>query len=98
MLLLLAVETLVVFASFLLGMGERAQRLVQGLRQRKELGIDVIGWSGNVEGALTRETAAAHLMELAATHSVHRVIVVMPDRRGTIPVRELLQLRLSGVR
>jgi sugar transferase (PEP-CTERM system associated) len=83
---------------YVLGTGERAQRLVQGLRSRKELGIDVIGWSGNVEGAITRETTAAHLMELAATQSVHRVIVAMPDRRGTIPVHELLQLRLRGVR
>jgi sugar transferase (PEP-CTERM system associated) len=83
---------------YVLGTGERAQRLVQGLRQRKELGIDVIGWSGNVEGALTRETAAAHLMEAAATRSVHRVIVAMPDRRGTIPMHELLQMRLNGVR
>jgi sugar transferase (PEP-CTERM system associated) len=83
---------------YVLGTGERAQRLVQGLRQRRELGVDVIGWSGNVEGALTRETAAAHLMESAAAHSIHRVIVAMPDRRGTIPVQELLQLRLNGVR
>ncbi len=28
---------------YILGTGERAQRLVQGLRQRKELGVDVIG-------------------------------------------------------
>ena len=83
---------------YVLGTGERAQRLVQGLRQRKELGVDVIGWSGNVEGALTRETAAAHLMESANAHKVSRVIVAMPDRRGTIPVQELLQLRLNGVR
>src|SRR6202008_908391 len=83
---------------YVLGTGERAQRLVQGLRQRRELGVDVIGWSGNVEGALTRETAAAHLMEVAGQHRVHRVIVAMPDRRGTIPVEELLQLRLNGVR
>jgi sugar transferase (PEP-CTERM system associated) len=82
---------------YVLGTGERAQRLVQGLRQRRELGVDVIGWSGNVEGALTRETAADHLMELARAHHVHRVIVAMPDRRGTIPVQELLQLRLNGV-
>ena len=82
---------------YVLGTGEQAQRLVQGLRQRRELGVDVIGWSGNVEGALTRETAAEHLMELARSHRVHRVIVAMPDRRGTIPVQELLQLRLSGV-
>jgi sugar transferase (PEP-CTERM system associated) len=83
---------------YVLGTGQRAQRLVQGLRQRKDLGIDVIGWSGNVEGALTREATAAHLMELAEQHRVHRVIVAMPDRRGTIPVQELLRLRLSGVR
>jgi sugar transferase (PEP-CTERM system associated) len=83
---------------YVLGTGERAQRLVQGLRQRKELGVDVIGWSGNVEGALTRASAAAHLMELAEAQRVHRVIVAMPDRRGTIPVEELLQLRLNGVR
>jgi sugar transferase (PEP-CTERM system associated) len=83
---------------YVLGTGERAQRLVQGLRTRKELGVDVIGWSGNVQGALTRESAAAHLMELAEAHRVHRVIVAVPDRRGTIPVQELLQLRLNGVR
>jgi sugar transferase (PEP-CTERM system associated) len=83
---------------YVLGTGERAQRLVQGLRQRKELGVEVIGWSGNVEGALTRESAAAHLMEVTGVQRVHRVIVAMPDRRGTFPVEELLQLRLNGVR
>ena len=29
---------------------------------------------------------------------VHRVIVAMPDRRGTLPVEELLDLRLGGVK
>jgi sugar transferase (PEP-CTERM system associated) len=83
---------------YVLGTGERALRLVQGLRQRKELGVEVIGWSGNVDGALTRESAAAHLMEVAGLQRVHRVIVAMSDRRGTFPVEELLQLRLNGVR
>jgi sugar transferase (PEP-CTERM system associated) len=83
---------------YVLGTGERAQRLVHGLAQSKELGVSVIGWSGEVEGELTREATAAHLMELANMHRVHRVIVAMPDRRGTIPLQELLQLRLNGVR
>jgi len=83
---------------YVLGTGERALRLVQGLRQRKELGVEVIGWSGNVEGALTRDSAAAHLMEVAGSQRVHRVIVAISDRRGTFPVEELLQLRLNGVR
>jgi sugar transferase (PEP-CTERM system associated) len=81
---------------YVLGTGERAQRLVQGLRQRTELGIEVVGWTGNVEGVLTRESVASHLME--NENHVHRVIVAMPDRRGTIPMPELLQLRLRGVK
>jgi sugar transferase (PEP-CTERM system associated) len=83
---------------YVLGVGERAQRLVNGLRTRSELGVEVAGWSGNVEGALTRESIAAHLMELIGEHRVHRVIVAMEDRRGTLPVMEMLQLRLNGVK
>ena len=83
---------------YVLGVGERAQRLVNGLRTRSELGVEVAGWSGNVEGALTRESIGAHLMELIGEHRVHRVIVAMEDRRGTLPVMEMLQLRLNGVK
>jgi len=83
---------------YVLGTGERAQRLVNGLRARSELGIEVVGWSGNVEGAVTRDAVASHLMELINQHRVHRVIVAMPDRRGTLPVQELLQLRLKGTK
>jgi len=83
---------------YVLGMGERAQRLVNGLRTRTELGIEVAGWSGNVEGAMTREAIAAHLIELIREHRVHRVITAMDDRRGTLPVMEMLQLRLNGIK
>jgi len=83
---------------YVLGTGERAQRLVNGLRQRSALGIEVVGWTGNIEGALTRERVASHLLGLAQQNGVHRVIVAMPDRRGTLPVEELLDLRLAGVR
>ena len=83
---------------YVLGTGERAQRLLNGLRQRAELGVEVVGWTGNIEGALTRETVAAHLLGLAQHNGVHRVIVAMPDRRKTLPVEELLDLRLAGVK
>jgi sugar transferase (PEP-CTERM system associated) len=83
---------------YVLGTGERAQRLLNGLRQRAELGVQVVGWTGNIEGALTRETVAAHLLGLAQHNGVHRVIVAMPDRRKTLPVEELLDLRLAGVK
>jgi sugar transferase (PEP-CTERM system associated) len=83
---------------YVLGVGERAQRLVNALRLRSELGVEVAGWSGNVEGELNRESLAAHLMELIHEHRVHRVIVAMEDRRGNLPVMEILHLRLAGVK
>ena len=83
---------------YVLGTGERAQRLLNGLRQRSQLGIEVVGWTGNIHGELTRDTVGAHLTGIAREKGVHRVIVAMPDRRGTLPVEELLDLRLTGVR
>lgn len=83
---------------YVLGTGDRAERLVQGLRQRVELGVEVVGWTGNLQGQLTREAVANHLVGLAQEKGVHRVIVAMPDRRGTLPVEELLNLRLTGVK
>ena len=83
---------------YVLGTGDRAQRLLNGLRRRSELGVEVVGWTGNIEGELTRETVASHLVGLAKERGVHRVIVAMSDRRGTLPVEELLALRLAGVK
>ena len=83
---------------YVVGTGDRAQRLVQGLRARSELGIEVVGWSGNIDGAVTREAVASHLLECVAGQNIHRVIVAMPDRRGTLPVQELLHLRLDGAK
>jgi sugar transferase (PEP-CTERM system associated) len=83
---------------YVLGTGERAQRLVRGLRERSALGVEVVGWTGDVEGELTRDSVASHLLGLARDRGVHRVIVAMPDRRGTLPVEELLDLRLGGVK
>jgi sugar transferase (PEP-CTERM system associated) len=83
---------------YILGTGDRALRLLNGLRQRTQLGIEVVGWTGNVEGELTRETVATHVVSLVREKRVHRVIVALLDRRGTLPVEELLALRLAGVK
>ncbi len=83
---------------YVLGTGDRAQRVVQGLRQNPEIGVEIASWTGKVEGAITLEAVAAHLMEVVEKQKVHRVIVAMPDRRGTIPMQELLKLRMQGVK
>jgi sugar transferase (PEP-CTERM system associated) len=83
---------------YVLGTGERAQRVVLGLRQNPELGVEIASWTGKMEGAVTRESVAAHLMEVVRKQNVRHVIVAMPDRRGKIPMTELLQLRTQGVK
>jgi sugar transferase (PEP-CTERM system associated) len=82
---------------YVLGTGDRAQRLVSGLR-RPGLGIEVVGWTGNIEGELTLDAVGDHLAGVAKERGVHRVIVAMPNRRGTIPVQQLLALRLAGAK
>ncbi len=83
---------------YVLGTGERALRLVQGLRQNPEIGVEIVSWTGKLEGAVTRDSVAVHLLDIVRTQKVHRVIVAMPDRRGTIPMQELLDLRMQGVK
>jgi sugar transferase (PEP-CTERM system associated) len=83
---------------YVLGTGERAERLMKGLTEHDVLGFEVVGWTGNLHGELTREAVASHLLGLAQERGVHRVIVAMPDRRGTLPIEELLKLRLGGVK
>jgi sugar transferase (PEP-CTERM system associated) len=83
---------------YVLGTGERAQRLVEVLRARQELGMEVVGWTGAVgNGSLTREALAGAVVGLRKRRGVDRVIVAMSDRRGMMPVRELLDLRLDGI-
>lgn len=83
---------------YVLGNGERAERLVRGLRQRATLGVEVVGWSGDIEGELTRDSVASHLVGAAEKRSLHRVIVAMADRRNSLPLEELLDMRLGGVK
>jgi sugar transferase (PEP-CTERM system associated) len=81
---------------YVLGAGERAQRLVLGLKSRPESGIDVVGWTGEVRLDITRDTMAEHLLTAIDDEDVHRVIVAMQDRRDAMPMHELLHLRLQG--
>ena len=146
---------------YVLGTGDRAQRVRDGLRQRPELGIEVVGWTGqiatggggspkeleeigesgdrlagrfewgpatdiqrpdlgtkvailqreaeqeteslpdSIEGELTRDAVANHLLGLVRENGVHRVIVAMPDRRGHTPggrVAEVASGRSEGGR
>jgi sugar transferase (PEP-CTERM system associated) len=84
---------------YVLGTGPRASRLVDTLRSRSGLGMEVVGWAGAIgNGSMTREALAESLESVRNAGSVDRVVIALPDRRNVMPVRELLDLRLSGVR
>lgn len=84
---------------FVLGTGPRASLLVETLRARSELGMEVVGWAGEMgESSGTREQFGKNLLAAAGTRGLQRVIVALSDRRGTMPVYELLDLRLRGVK
>ena len=83
---------------YVLGSGERARSIVENLRSRRDVGMEVVGGDSEMasNGALDRFS-----MELRgfgkSKPSIDRVVVAMEDRRGSMPVRELLTLRLRGV-
>jgi len=83
---------------YILGNGERARAVVEMLRARRDAGMEVV--NGAAEGAFHGdfERFEAELRSLCIPNlRIDRVIVAMEDRRGSMPVRELLDLRLRGV-
>ncbi len=84
---------------YVLGSGKRAQRLVEALRSRPDLGLEVVGWAGATgDGSLTREQLGSQLLAMDEKGTIDHVIVAMNDGRGKMPIRELLDVRLSGVK
>ena len=84
---------------YVLGAGERAQLIVDLLGRRKDAGMAVVGWGGYLADKTERKEAFNAAMEAVGgpKPKVDRVIVALEDRRGELPLRELLNLRFQGV-
>ena len=86
---------------FVLGSGERAHAIVDLISNRKDIGMAVVGWDNTrAEGPDTRDhfaEALEHFRNATDRNKINRVVVAMQDRRGALPVRELLKLRFDGV-
>lgn len=83
---------------YVLGSGTRATKLVQAIRVRDDLGMNIVGWGGAIGGEPeSRDDLGNSLQRLKKQH-VNRIIVALADRRGTMPLRELLDLRLNGIK
>ncbi len=84
---------------YVLGCGAKAREIVQMLAVRRDAGYEVIGWSGKSGLSESATALEQDLRELRAPGTViDRIIVALEDRRAVLPIRELLTLRLAGVR
>lgn len=84
---------------YVLGTGPSATRVVDALRSHRGVGVKLVGWAGyEADRPMTREALADSLAAVRGTRQLDRVIVALPDRRSFMPLRELLDMRLSGVK
>jgi sugar transferase (PEP-CTERM system associated) len=83
---------------YLLGNGERALRIREAIESRSELGMDLVGFASENNGQFNTESLARTLRDLRDARAVDRVIVALADRRSVMPVNELLDIRLRGIR
>jgi sugar transferase (PEP-CTERM system associated) len=83
---------------YVLGCGARARSVVELLRTSRDAGMEVVNWEGEdiVHGRLERFSADLRAFR-GLKPGIDRVIVAMEDRRESMPVLELLDLRLCGV-
>ena len=85
---------------YVLGGGVYAQSIVEIIRSRRDIGMEVVDWQlRDGSPAERREIWVAKLRALGKTpNSVARVIVAMDAQRGELPAEELLYLRFRGVK
>jgi sugar transferase (PEP-CTERM system associated) len=87
----------------ILGTGMAARTVAKQIRAQHDFAYRIIGFVTDQPeerpdpDALMLGTAQ-DLPELIARHQVDRIVVGLTDRRGRMPLRELLQAKLSGVR
>jgi sugar transferase (PEP-CTERM system associated) len=85
----------------ILGDGLVAELLSKEISQRPELALNVIGRMSEQTGG-GRETSQdsddiADLLRYVRAHRVNRIIVAMVDRKGKLPVEQLLAVKSRGV-
>jgi sugar transferase (PEP-CTERM system associated) len=84
---------------YVLGAGDYARSMVETIRARPDLGMEVVGWQDIQLEPEERKKVWVEALEKIATadHPVHRIVVAMESRRGELPVQELLTLRFQGI-
>jgi sugar transferase (PEP-CTERM system associated) len=92
-------------AVLILGTGQSAQRIAREILRRSPLGYRVVGFlsehSNEVGRRLVNPSVIGTVGDMGATVEQLRVtliVVALDDRRGRMPIEQLLRCRLAGVR
>jgi sugar transferase (PEP-CTERM system associated) len=84
---------------YVLGAGDFAHSIVDAIRSRSDIGMEVVEWKEiTAEHSERKAIWIETLARLAALKKpIHRVIIAMENQRGELPVHELLALRFQGI-
>ena len=88
----------------ILGARELGIVVSEELRRREDLNVKVVGFISEQSPRTAAISAAPVLGDINAVeqvvrdHQVSRIIVAMEDRRGNLPIRDLVKLRVAGIR
>jgi sugar transferase (PEP-CTERM system associated) len=86
----------------ILGTGELAMDIAREIEGKKDSGYMVSAFVGTLPPTYNPNNApvlsdSSELQERCRSHNVERIIVALGDRRGKMPVTDLLQCKLQGV-
>ena len=88
----------------LVGLSDFGCAVAREIRQRPDYGINILGYLDdgqarpNTPSAVPCLGSAADVEAVVAKTKVNTVVVASRERRGRLPVKELLRLRMNGVR
>jgi sugar transferase (PEP-CTERM system associated) len=87
--------------TLIVGNGELALELVRLARARRDLGLELVGMLARdrAQVAPGRGVVGTYreLLDLVTRERIQVVLVAYPDRRGTLPVEQLLEVKFRGV-
>ncbi len=86
----------------LVGTGNLAMDIAQEIEEKKDSGYKISAFVGTPPPPYNPNQApvlvdASQLLHHCQKHDIQRIIIALEDRRGTMPIRTLLQCKLAGI-
>jgi sugar transferase (PEP-CTERM system associated) len=87
----------------ILGTGQTARLVAQHIGRQQDFAYRLVGFvdegdDGDLDGRHDVLGTAEDIRRIVAEQHVDRIVVSLSDRRGRLPIEELLRAKLSGVR